>query len=140
MALRMPISRVRSFTDMVMVLTTESPPTRSEMMAMPKMMALKIFVALAIWLLEGLGPVGFDARHLLLDAWPRALGVGALAAGRRRSRWPDGSGLTWLRTTSGRSLTYRLPGRREGIIDGVVGGGQGLVHDADDLELLARGP
>ena len=35
MALRTPISRVRSLTDMVMVLITESPPTNSEMMATP---------------------------------------------------------------------------------------------------------
>ncbi len=35
MALRTPISRVRSFTDMVMVLMTESPPTKSAMIAIP---------------------------------------------------------------------------------------------------------
>ena len=35
MALRTPISRVRSLTDMVMVLITERPPTIREMMAMP---------------------------------------------------------------------------------------------------------
>ena len=35
MALRTPISRVRSLTDMVMVLITERPPTKRAMMAMP---------------------------------------------------------------------------------------------------------
>ena len=35
MALRTPISRVRSFTDMVMVFMTDRPPTKSAMMATP---------------------------------------------------------------------------------------------------------
>ena len=56
MALRMPISRVRSSTDMVMVLTTDRPPTSSEMRATPKMMALKILVALLNWSWKAWGP------------------------------------------------------------------------------------
>ena len=52
MALRMPISRVRSATDIVIVFTTDRPPTSSEISAMPKMIDVEDLHLLADLLLE----------------------------------------------------------------------------------------
>ncbi len=70
MALRMPISRVRSSTDMVMVLTTDSPPTSREMSATPKMMLLKILVMLLNWSMKACGPdaVTLDTVPSMVEA------------------------------------------------------------------------
>ena len=58
MARLMPISRVRSATDMAMVLMTERPPTSRLMRPMPIRMALRIDVADPICLSKSLPVMG----------------------------------------------------------------------------------
>ena len=106
MALRTPISRVRSLTDMVMVLITESPPTISEMMATPYRMAFRISVELAICSWKALGPMAstpsIDSSISAASASGSVPSVGKTTKEVTRSL-----ASIWLRTISGRSPTNR---------------------------------
>ena len=58
MARLIPISRVRSATDMAIVLMTDSPPTARLISAIPTRIELRIEVAEPIWLSKSLAVIG----------------------------------------------------------------------------------